>query len=412
MRGKTPILYLLMLIAAPAFSADNWMSYDANPQHTSSVAMATDPGKFHQIWEREFNFDGFKTSMGLTWPLAIADGKIFYGYSPGNNQDPVVAALEADTGKTLWEAKDKYWETTPIRELFWFDGKLISFNPVVNLVEAYDANSGIRLYQVYDDLFRSQLENGLLYFNRGAGGNHNEMITGAFDVATGHTRWLTSALNIQSNETFSALSISDQYLITRLQCSMLWQDKTNGALIDMLPLPKCLSYANAAPIIFDNTAYTIVMDTNHAAPTQYQQMSGTLYAIDLATRKIKWSLPDQYPEYSSIAIRSLVYSMHTIYSLSYTNDSINAIDAKTGQIRWSWTIPPEERTTGLILAATPNVLFVNGRQHVLAVSLITHQIVWKSEHNADYIYLGSGKLIMLRASTKPMKEYLTAIALN
>ncbi len=63
------------------------------------------------------------------------------------------------------------------------------------------------------------------------------------------------------------------------------------------------------------------------------------------------------------------------------------------------------------MAATNDTLFVAGKKHVMAISLITHQIIWKYESNPYALFIGSNKLFMLSQNVVS-QTFLTAIALN
>ena len=62
------------------------------------------------------------------------------------------------------------------------------------------------------------------------------------------------------------------------------------------------------------------------------------------------------------------------------------------------------------MVATADTLFLAGKQHVFAISLTTHQVVWQLDKHAYQLALGAGKLFIFSGSTT--ETVVTAVDLN
>lgn len=411
MRNKTLLASLLVAVATPAFAQLDWISStfeDGNAEHSRSLPINTDPQKYHVVWET-LVIPTSNQTFNMMNGQVVADNKVIISIATVNDKDKTqattITAMDADTGHKVWHvAQTGLYD----QEMSYHSGKLFTFlnnDDTAQSLVSYDINTGklINSVVVPNDVENLQPYGDSLYFTLGRHG------LGSLNPDTSKINWTKP---LDAGKYFgSTLSINNQYIITREFDNIRLYDRANGTEIKKIWRPDSggMGGLQAAPIVDNDTAYAIFQSPGN-------RWEGRLFAFDLKKKTVKWSVPNQYNEYANVIMRSMILTNHTLISQAYTqtyqDQRINFIDAETGKTLWAWFVPRDEQMNGPYdMVATNDVLFIAGANHVLGVSLTTHQVVWQSEKPGYRLFLGAGKLFMYgRNETKA--AYLTAIALN
>lgn len=319
--------------------------------------------------------------------------------------------MDADSGKTLWTVTTN---GSKLDTLTYHKGKIITTLAGAEeknfLLTAYDIKTGETIYSVNIDKNIDHLipYGDSIYFSK----KHNTI--GSFNPNDGHLNWLQP---LSTGNTFgSSLSVNSQYILTRDFDNVRIYDNRNGKELAKISEPDAFNDSrsfNAAPVINDDTAYTIYQ-------TKAEHYPATLFAIDLKQQKTIWSVPNLFDEYSFTAERTLLLTNNVIIAQGYRTssegaDNIHFIDAKSGNILGSWKVPDADKLALFLpyfMVATADTLFVASAHHVYAVSLQTHRIVWQYKVDATRLFLGAGKLIMEWQDEAKRETHFTAVQLN
>lgn len=413
MRIQALLTALLITTTSPAFAQLDWVfastDGDGNAQHTSSLPITTNPQKYQTIWETQI-FPSENDHVLMRYNLLIADNKIIthnaYIYYYNGDFLTDMNALDTETGKTLWSTQINSYQENPIT---YNHGQIITLlnNGANNqsTLAAYDIKSGQNIYSVMVDNDIAHLTSfgDFLYFSKS---NH---AVGSINAKDGSINWVKS---LDAGIYFSSsLSVNGNYILTREYNNVRVYDISTGAQIKKIWVQDAFGgNFTPAPIVDGDSAYGVFGNQDYIT-------DGSLYAFDLNTKQIKWSVPNQYNEYGQQFQRSMLLTNNIIVSQSYTSrssgpDRLNFIDAKSGRMIGAWLIPGEEQlNSSYEMVATLDTVFIACAKHVYAISLATRQVVWTSDKIADHLYLGSGKLFMQWKNDKK-ESLLTAVALN
>ncbi|OGT49654.1 MAG: hypothetical protein A3E82_03285 [Gammaproteobacteria bacterium RIFCSPHIGHO2_12_FULL_38_11] len=402
---KTKILTasLICLASFSTFAKTDWVNTDGNPAYTKSLDINTNPKIFHILWKVPVNSDP-DTKLFLTWNKVIADNIYFSSYSvddkKNNTIKSIMNAIDTQTGKTIWSDQRHNFINLQYNNnmlLEKVNNHLFAFNPRTGELR-YEKI--LDPYYLYDDF---QSDDNQIYFS-----SVNLQKFGNLDGLTGDVNWTVQMPKYTYRK--SNISFNDQYIVTRFFDELYLFDRTNGAYLNGMKVrdiidPRMMSYQ---PVTLDKkTAYLFFQDVDCS-----DYCSANLYAIDLNQFNIKWVKQKQF-------INEIVLSANMVFSVDqkkfteYQNQRVNAINAETGVIEWSWKIPSDDTTHfhAPYMVATSDILFVAGTKHLFAISLATHDVVWQGDFAATELALGDNKLFFM---TKPGEgeAYLHALALS
>lgn len=404
MKSGSMFAGLLLACLATNVYADNvWVGPQANAGHTGYVPITTNPAKYHLLWEKKLE----PTNIVRYLPdEVILDHTVYYAYdvySPNNAYlDDVLVAVDTNTGNEKWRtvlnpnqgfdySQNLYYVNQSLyvrmnddnnTYLYQFDlqnGKLLHPGLTVesgNIIAADEAN----FYVIKNDKLLQQLNAVDLSVKWSVPYQHDDY-TAVRGYAVG-AHYL-----LEQYDTFN--SKIDLY------------DRQKGKLdasVDVKDIP-----------MSDLIRYPVVDNDSNAAYFvlgRHQLSSRTLFAVDLVTHAIRWSLPNQNGSVNPVVANNVVYSV------SSDAQTLNAIDTKSGVVLWAWQLTNDSINTFKPPVVTNDVIFIVGKSHTYAVSLATHQTVWESE-KAGRIAVGDNKLfIETYNNDNGSADYLAVYALD
>jgi outer membrane protein assembly factor BamB len=390
-----------LAFSAPVFADEaDWVSDYSNPQYSYSLNITTQPANYHQVWEVPLQPDP-NAKEWWTLGFTIANGKFFYGlrtyHQTRGHLSTSLIALDTTTGKTLWTTNPDYSFMPPVYQ----NGKLFIQKccEVPYSISAYQIDTGnvIYTFNLPDKISYVIPSENKAYFDI----NHHT--TGEMSLITGDIIWQKT---LMPGMYFSSFSLNKRNIITSDFDAIRMIDNLSGIERYKFWVPDANRY-NYQPdkaVVNDDYAFAIFVDDSTSR-------TGTLYAFDLQKLTIKWKLPAQQNR------NHLVLTHKLLFSFAPGAKKINAINIDTGRIEWTWDFPADDTPTygGYAVVASADTVFIAAKNHVYAVSLQTHEIVWKHANKARTLALGDNKLFIVGTSditNTDAKLTLTAIALK
>lgn len=414
---------LLALSSASLYAANEWTSYQGNAAHTGYVSIKTNPEKFQKIWERKLGAENTYVVDGRPRNVIIADGYAFYlveEYTSdhggeANEISNQLIAIDTNSGKTVWAVDlSKY---TPQASLHYVNGMILlnenkSIGPQYQShILMFDAKSGKFAYSMYRPRpsDHAEADHSSLYETHSV--LHEGQNIVSFNPKSARVNW--QAQLGDNNEPLprfvNGLAVSDHYgLVQIYNGDVHVLDRKTGTesitiKFDHEKYHEVLGLYGAVPVLDEstNTAYLVY--------ERQLPFGHSLFALDLTQHgKIRWELPKQYD--SSVP----VVADNEVYSTEADRSHLNAVDAMTGKILWTWSPENDEVAPRNTPLATANVLFVSGKKNTYAVSRSTHQTIWKI-NVVGRMAIGDNKLFIRSGKCKEDRctyDYVTAIALN
>lgn len=374
---------VLFAISTAAFAKNEWTNPYGNAAHTSFLAQKTNPAKYRVLWTKE-------TGEFVSKPV-ISDNIYYIGVRDSGPYELV--ALNIKTGNVLWNKEEK--ETYTMDYAVTYNDNVFvtsahgisaSTDADYHILEAYDVKTGnlkywLRLSNKDPMAVRPLATADSIYVQ----GNALE----SMNADTGIYNWM---MNIPSQDTMTdTLSINDKNIFSHSEKNIDVYSPLTGQQEYSLSVPDEHVLLLDVPSIIDqknNAIYYFDVDKN---------MNSEIHAYDLTSHALKWSAPNPTREFSA----NMAVANGEIYALQ-DNGLVN-LDNKTGAIKWRWT--DESFTKYKSIAATSDTIFISSEKYTYAVSMKTHQTVWKTEKTGT---LSLGKNTLLITS----ENAITAIALN
>lgn len=399
---------LLIAASTAAFAKNEWTNYMGNPAHTGYLAQTTNPEKYKVLWTTQID-----TDKDMPIHPVISDNTVYFNAISESDQccfpwKATLFALNLDTGKVVWQKQ-------PESNFLFSDAIIHNGNVLVTL---WHLNmSGLRI---------------------------DYSLLGAYDAATGELKEKTHVTNrvpgapaafadsIYLLADYPRLDDNEQgYLESHdAKGKINWaqpavgdsQYLTIGNKYLLSPAGESLEVFNRASGLkeFDlkwqegqTATQNLYLPTlDEANDTAYYFNSPNIFAFDLKTHAMKWMLPIGHANIlgaGNIATANgEVYVVANNYRQNKSSpDTLVNIDRESGKIKWSWhPEAPEKLESGnFSLVATTDMLFVSGKEFTYAVSVKTHQAVWKIKKVGE-LALGKDRLLISN------NEEITAVALN
>lgn len=381
------ILALTLFTSGAVFASNDWNNYQGNAAHTGYVPVQSDPAAIYPLWTQDVLLADKASDEGKYihhhfGGVAVVDGTVYFSFY-GNqlNQDniSVVSALDTKSGNLNW--RKVIDRATTIGAPLFANGKILvagSNGGSANLI-ALDTAKGVAAYElIFDNIkpFDPQVFQNNIYLRSSANASLN--------TDTGKIDWTN---NTTTSANFNP-AISDDYIMFPMHHGLEVLDRKTGTAAFTIDADGAFS-DELRPIypIYDNsrhTAYVTLASNNNDA-------SYSLYALDLQTHKMKWQSPEHYYQASM--------ADNEIYEVDYDSllsTKINAYNAETGEIAWSWhgaglsEYPVGSRP----LVVTKDLIFVSSPKYTLGISRVTHKVVWKSP-KTGLLAIGDNKLFIV-----------------
>ena len=317
----------LVAVQADAQDYTQWRGPNRDGAVASFTAPRTWPEQLTRRWKVEIG-------LGYATPLVVAD-RVYMFSRQGD--DEVMSALDAATGKVLWQTgypapftmssaatrHEKGPKSTPM----FANGKLYAIG-MTGIVTAYDAATGKQLWQkpapgvvpMYTShAFSPLVDRGLVIFHVGG---HNQGALTAFDVNTGDVKWSWNGDGPGYGSPIVVDLGGTRQIVTITQGKLVGVDATTGSLLW------------ERPFVSSNF-------TNSITPTLYGQTlimsnGGPTTAVAVAKRNNQWVTEPAW-ENADVGFRlsNTVIVGDMLFGLSARNaGQYFGVDAKTGKTLW------------------------------------------------------------------------------
>jgi outer membrane protein assembly factor BamB len=294
---------------------------------------------------------------GYATPIVIGN-RVFSHTRRGGNE--VMTALDAGTGKTLWQtdypAPYKMNPATrnhgegPKSTPLYYDGKLFTLG-ISGIVSAFDASTGKLLWQkpappvdpLYGAAMSPVADRGTVIFHVGG---HNQGALTAFDAATGAVKWSWSGDGPAYASPLVVELGGVRQVVTITQQKVVGVAADTGALLWERPFVSRPTNNSIMPILFGNT---IIVSGYELGVTGFQVRRQN----DQWVTETLWETKDV-----SMFMSNPVLIGDTLYGLSQRNSGqFFALDAKTGKTLWLGS--PREATNTAVVKAGDFLLLLN-----------------------------------------------------
>ena len=279
----------------------------------------------------------WKVDVGIGYAAPITSGDRVYAFSR-QNEDEVLRALDAGTGKTIWETKynatykpnpaaTRTHGTGPKSTPTLADGRLYTLG-MTGVVTAFDAASGKQLWQtappktetLYHTAMSPIVDRGIVIVHVGG---HNDGALTAFDAPTGAVKWAWTGDGPAYGSPIIVELGGTRQVITMTQDNLVGVNTANGELLWKRPYSVRATRNAVTPIVHNG----IVIVSGLGMP-----VSG----FRVINRAGQWSTEDVWVNNDTTMDMSTgVVIGNTLYGFSPRNSGqYFAIDANTGETRW------------------------------------------------------------------------------
>ena len=312
----------------PSLDYTQWRGQNRDGSASSFVEPKAWPDTLTQRWKTE-------VGLGYATPLVVGD-RIYVFSRRGDNE--VMSALDAASGKTIWENPHPVSFTMnkgasrhgqgPKSTPAFADGRLFSIG-MTGVITAYDAKTGKELWRKPgSDLlpmftthaFSPIVDRGLVIFH--PGGHDNGAIT-AFDVNTGAMKWSWDGDAPSYGSPIVVELGGTRQIIALTKAKVVGLDVATGALLWERPFVSSNFTNSATPIL---SGQTVILSNG-----------GPVTAFTVMRRDGKWMTEDAWTNADQpYRLSNPVLVGDTLFGLSTRNSGqYFAIDVKTGKSLWT-----------------------------------------------------------------------------
>ena len=279
----------------------------------------------------------WKVDVGTGYAAPITVGDRVFAFSR-QGEDEVMRALEAATGKTIWETKynasykpnpaaTRTHGTGPKSTPTFADGRLYTLG-MTGTVTAFDAATGKQLWQkpggpvepLYHTAMSPLVDRGLVIVH--VGGHNNGALT-AFDARTGEVKWSWNGDGPAYGSPVAAELAGTRQIVTLTQENLVGISAATGELLWRRPYAVRATRNAVTPIVHGQT---IVVSGLGLPVTGFR----------VVNRGGQWSFEDVWTNNDvTMDMSTGVLIGNSIYGFSPRNSGqFFAIDADTGQTLW------------------------------------------------------------------------------
>ena len=322
----------LTALVAGQGRAPDWPQW-RGPNRDGSVASFTPPA----VWPERLN-QKWKVDVGLGYATPLVVGNRVYVFSrQGGNE--VMAALDADSGKTLWQTGYPVQFTMdkgaaphgpgPKSTPAFAEGKLYAIG-MTGIVSAFDAATGKRLWQKpapgvmplwTSNSFSPVVDRGLVVCH--VGGNDNGALI-AFDAGTGDVKWSWSGDGPGYGSPIVADLSGTRQIVTMTQQKLIGVEAATGTLLWDRPYTTEYTQNIITPVVNGQTLIVSGFQKSVAA------FSVTKQNGRWATQPL-WENPDV-----SLYMSDAVLAGETLIGFSQRRSGqFFGLDPRTGKTLWT-----------------------------------------------------------------------------
>jgi outer membrane protein assembly factor BamB len=279
----------------------------------------------------------WKVEVGTGYSAPITVGDRVYAFSR-QGEDEVMRALDAATGKTLWEtrynatykpnpAATRTHGTGPKSTPTFADGRIYTLG-MSGIVTAFDAATGKQLWQkpappvepLYHTAMSPLVDRGLMILH--VGGHSNGALT-AFDARTGDVKWSWTGDGPSYGSPIAVDLGGTRQIVTMTQDNLVSVSAATGELLWKRP-------------------YTVRSTRNAVTPIVHNQIvivSGLgmpITGFKVMNKGGQWTSEDVWVNNdASMDMSTGVVVGNSLYGFSHRNSGqYFAIDANTGETQW------------------------------------------------------------------------------
>jgi outer membrane protein assembly factor BamB len=331
MKTFARILTVLILLLATQLLAQDWTQW-RGPNRDGAVASFTEP----KAWPEKLT-QRWKVEVGLGYATPLLVGDRIYMFSR-QDENEVMSALDAATGKVLWQTgypapftmhsaatpHGKGPKSTPL----FVNGRLYSIG-MVGTITAFDAATGKQIWQkpgtgvvpMYTShAFSPLFDRGLVIFHVGG---HMEGALTAFDANTGDVKWRWGGDGPGYGSPILVELGGTRQIVTITQGKLVGVDVANGTLLWERPFVSSNFTNSITPILYGQT----IIVSGNGGPTT---------ALTVTKKDNKWITETAWENAdvpmrmsNGVIIRDLLISLSNRNAGQYF-----AVDPKTGKTLW------------------------------------------------------------------------------
>jgi outer membrane protein assembly factor BamB len=287
-------------------------------------------------WPEQLNLK-WKVEVGTGYAAPIAVGDRVFAFSR-QGEDEVMRALDAATGKTVWETKyNATYKPNPAATSkhglgpkstpTYADGRLFSLG-MSGIVTAFDAATGKQLWQkprpsvepLYHTAMSPLVDGNLVIVHVGG---HNAGALTAFDVRTGDVKWSWNGDGPAYGSPIVSELAGTRQVITMTQDNLVGVSAATGELLWKRPYSVRATRNSVTPIVHNQ----IVIVSGLGMPVS---------SFRVINKGGQWASEDVWTNNDvSMDMSTGVVIGNTLFGFSAKNSGqYFAIDANTGQTQW------------------------------------------------------------------------------
>jgi outer membrane protein assembly factor BamB len=339
----------LVLLAVHGVSAQtrtgDWPQW-RGPNRDGVVASFTEPKAWPDQLTRKW-----RAEVGLGYATPILIGNRIYMFAR-RDENEVMAALDADTGKEIWQTgyrasytvnpaaarHNKGPKSTPT-----FAGTKLYTLGMTGIVTAFNAADGKQLWQtaapavapLYHTSMSPLVDRGLVIVHVGG---HNQGALTAFDANTGAEKWKWTGDGPSYASPIAADIEGTRQVIVFTQENLVGVSAANGDLLWKRPFSTRATQNTITPILHGPTVIVSGLDKG-------------VTAFRILKRGTQWTTEDVWDNQEvSLYMTNGVMIGDTLVGLSHKNSGqFFGLDAKTGKTLWRGA--PRQATNAAIVRA-------------------------------------------------------------
>lgn len=316
------------------------------PNRDGVVQNFTEPKSWPDKLARKWTID-----VGLGYATPVLVGKRIYMFSR-RNENEVLAAVDADSGKEVWQTSypasftvnpaaarhEKGPKSTPT----FADGKLYTLG-MTGIVTAYNAADGKQIWQkpappvapLYHTAMSPLLEHGMVIVHVGG---HDKGALTAFDASTGAVKWAWSGDGPSYGSPIAVDIAGTRQVIVFTQENLVGVSASNGELLWKRPFSTNFTQNALTPVVYNGTIIVSGLEK-------------PVTAFTVAKRDGRWTTENVWENNDvSLYMTNGVIARNMFFALSHRNSGqFFALDAKTGRTLWKG--PPRQASNAAIVRA-------------------------------------------------------------
>jgi outer membrane protein assembly factor BamB len=344
------VLTLTSAMPAGQGAGPDWPQF-RGPARDGAMASFAEPGvwpeRLTQRWKVE-------VGEGHATPVLVG-GRIYMFARQGANE--VMQALDAATGKTIWQTRyaapvtmnpaAKAHGPGPKSTPTFADGRIYTVG-MGGIVTAFDAASGKQLWQkpaaptlpLYGTAMSPLVDRGLVIVHVGG---HNQGALTAFDPGTGAVKWSWTGDGPSYASPVVAEIAGVRQVITFTQESLVGLSAADGRLLWRRPYSTEYTQNIITPLVIGNT----LIVAGYQKPTT---------ALRISRKGEQWAVEDVWENAGvSLYMADGVVAGNALFGLSHRNSGqYFVLDVKTGKTLWTG-MPRQAENAAIVRAG--NIVF-------------------------------------------------------